>query len=269
MSKYANNYTSAYPAITEVFSRERDNLVLMYGNSNDRTYNALAFQILRTVRRIERVENAFSLADDETKSFGYFGTGGFSADTSAPGNEVFSIDAARANTIIEYGFSVPVDGVYVGVQVGDGDTVNGLAEGSDRDRGYSAEDLRDRGGVLSDLTYLDSPTPSINDGVPTTALSETPRQGIFRIDSERDGDNPFYFAFDNQSGGAADIDVNGYGMAYEVRVVPEREKVKSMVAGKGYDRRLCTYGGFGNTNPNLPREWYDAVVTLGYDELGA
>lgn len=260
-------YTSAYPAITDVLSRPRDNIVLLYGNSNTNTYNALAFQIVRANRRVERVEDAITISADSAQAFGYFGENGFSQTTTNPGNKVFSIDSERSSTIIEYGFAIPQDGVYVGVQTGDGDTINGLTETSDRDRGFSAGDLPTRGGILSDHTRVDAPTATQTERVPTTALSETLDHGLIRIDSEQQGDNPFYFGFYNATSASVTIDVTGYGYTYDVRPITDAQTVKQMVRGDGFNRKVVNYGAFGNTNPNLPREWFDYVTQVGPGEL--
>jgi len=267
MPEQTNTYDSAYPSVTDVFSRHHDNLALIYGHSDRRRYNALAFQVTRSVRRIERVHDAFTIADGSTKEFGWFGDNGFSVDASSPGTEVFSIQSERSHTLQEWGFAIPQDGVYVGLQTADGDTLDGLREGDSRGRGLSAEDLDTRGGVLSDYTYVDSPQPSTDDLHPTTAMAETAEQGLFRIDSEQDGPNRFYFAFNNQSGGQVNIDVIGRAQTYDVRPVTDEQTARDIIAGDSYSRRTVQYGPMSNTNPNLPREWYDYRVTVRADEL--
>jgi hypothetical protein len=263
----ANTYDSTHPAVTDVVSRPHDNIVLVYGNSNDGVYNALAFQVIRTVRRIQRVVDSFSLADDTTKEFGYFAENGFSADVNSPDDEVFEIDTERANTLTEYGFAVPQDGVYVGLSAGDGSNINGLREGSTDQRSWSAADLQTQGGVLSDLTYVDAPGVSTDAPIPTTAMSPQPTQGVVRIDSRENGSNPFRFAFDNQSGAQVTIDIVGYGQAYDVRPVEDEQTVRKMLAGNGYNRRILNYGGFDNTKPNLPDSWYANRINIEPGEL--
>lgn len=267
MPEQRNTYTSAHRAITDVVTRPQDNIALVYGNSSDNTYNALAFQVVRSIRRIERVEDAFNLADQSAKEFGYFGENGFSVDTNSPGDEVFRIESERSKTIVEYGFAVPQDGVYVGIQAGDGSNINGLREGSERDRSWSASDLKDRGGVLSDETYLDTPSVSTDFPIPTTALSTMPDQGVVRIDSRQNGPNHFRFGFLNESGGQVTIDLIGYGMTYDIRPIEDEQTVRDMVAGEGHNRRLLTYGGLDNTKPNLPQDWYDYRVPINEGEL--
>jgi len=267
MLEQTNTYDSAYPAVTDVFSRHLDNIALIYGHSDRSRYNALAFQVTRSVRRIERVQNAFSVPDTGTKDFGWFGENGFSQDANNPGKEVFSVQSERAQTLQEWGFAVPQDGVYVGLQTGDGDGIDGLREGDDRGRGLSADDLNQRAGVLSDYTYIDSPPASNDDELATTALSETPEQGALRIDSEQDGPNRFYFGFQNQSGASVTIDVVGIAQTYDVRPVTDEQTARDIIEGEDYARRLVQYGSMSNTNPNLPREWYDYRVTVGPNEL--
>jgi hypothetical protein len=262
-----NKYESTYPAATDVFSRNWDNIVLTYGTSDRSAINVLAFQVARSVRRVERVFDAFSVADGSTKEFGWFGEDGFSRDTNSPGDEVFSIEQERDRTIQEWTFAVPQDGVYVGVQCGDGDVLDGLAEGEDRGRGLSAEDLDQRAGVLSDFTYVDNPTVSTDSVMPTTALSEKTDQGIIRIDSEQDGPNRFYFGFNNQSGGSQTIDVIGRARTYHVRPVQDETTVLDMLEGAGYNRAVVQYGPLTNTNPNLPRQWYNYRVQVDAGEI--
>ena len=267
MAESGHQYDSTLRAVTEVVSGPREFLALVYGNSNDGTYNFLAFQIVRSIRRVERIENQFNIADSDTAGFGYFGEDGFSTNVSNAGNDVFRVSSGRSRTIKEYGFAVPHDGVHVGIQTGDGDGINGLREGGDRDRGFGPDDLAQHGGILSDFTYIDSPTASLDFPMPTTALSPHPDQGIIRIDSEENGPNNFYFGFDNQSGGQVTIDVTGFGQTYDVRPIEDEAVARDILAGKGYSRRVLTYGGFGNQRPNLPRDWYDHRFEVGTGEL--
>jgi len=267
MAEPANTYDTVHQAITEVVSRPQDNIALVYGNSSDGVYNALAFQIVRTVRRIEQVQDVLTLQDDGTQEWGFLGENGFSATTGDPGDELFRIEEERSSTVMEYGFAVPQDGVYVGVQSADDDAINGLRSGDERDRGFSAGDLPTRGGVLSDLTYVDAPSTTLDIEIPTTALSPQPNQGFVRMDSRTNGTNPYYFAFNNQSGGQVTVDVIGYGQTYDVRPIQEEQVVKQVVAGQGYNRRLLQYGGFDNTKPNLPDEWYNYNVEITPGEL--
>lgn len=267
MASERQTYDAAYPSIRDVVSRPQDNLVIVSGDSRSKTYSAMAFQVTRTVRRVERVVDEITLADAEQRSWGYFGEGGFSRDTQSPGDEVFRIETDREKTIVEYGFGIPVDGVYVGVQTGDGSAVTGLNAGADRARGLDETDLNEHGSVLSDHTYIDAPTASTDATIPTTALSETGEHGLIRIDSKQEGNNNFYFAFDNQSGGQIDVSVIGKGQTYEVRPIKDSETTRQMLTGNGYNRRIINYGAFGNSNPNLPREWYDYEVTVGPEDL--
>lgn len=260
-------YTSVYPAITDVTSDNQELLALIYGNSNEDTYNAIAFQVVRSVRRIERVEDSITLSDNGTQNFGWFGENGFSRNVNSPGTEVFSIQSERERTIVEYGFGVPQSGVYVGIQTADGATLDGLSVGDERGRGLDAATLNQRAGVLSDTTVVDTPAYTNSEPIPTTALSEREDQGLIRVDSEQNGPNRFFFAFNNQSGGQVTIDVTGIGVAYDVRPIFDGDVARSIVSGEGFDRRLVQYGPFDNTNPNLPEEWYNARVRVGPGEL--
>lgn len=267
MAETSQSYDTVHPAITEVTADPQDLLAVVYGNSNANTYNALAFQVVRSVRRVERVEGLFSLNDNGTKEFGYVGESGFSADVSSPGTELFAIDSERNSTLGEYGFAVQPDGVYVGVQTADGDSLTGFREGSERERGFSADDLPNRGGVLSEQTRAATPAPSIPEAIPTTALAPRPDQGLVRVDSRDDGPNRFFFAFNNQSGGSVNVDLTLYGATYDVRPIEDEATTRTILRGDDYSRRILNYGGFGNTNPNLPQTWYDYAVDIRRGEL--
>jgi len=265
MTDTTNQYESVYPAITDVTSRERDNIVLLHGNSNENVYNALGFQVSRVQRRIERVTNQVSLAPSgdagDSVGFGFIGENGHSQTVGDPGDEVFRIDTGRSSTIVEYGVAVDQDNVLVAVQNPNGETVMGLREGSSRARGFGPDDFPTRGAVES----VNTRTGGTHD-VPTTALSETEDQGLVRIDSREGGANYFAFAFKNQANGAQNVTMTAMGTTYEVRPVTNTERVLDMVSGQ-VNRRLLTYGGWGNTRPNLPAEWYDHRVEVGPADL--
>jgi len=257
-------YESAYSSITDVLSRELDNIVLLYGGSRDEQLKALGFQINRVARRIERIQNGPTLDADgnanDTIGFGYFGENGHSRDVSTPGDEVFQIESERSETIVEYGFAVEQDDVLVAVRSADNAPITGLRSGSQKRRGFGVDDLEDFGSVRSEVTRT-SPDDA-QEELPTTALSPTPRQGLFRIDSKRDGLNRFGFAFSNQAGAQQTISAVAVGQAYEVEPITNNEDIRSLVSPGGPPARIVTYGGFDNTNPNLPSEWFDSRVTL-------
>lgn len=262
-----NAYDSSYPAVQEVTSREYDNLVLLYGTSRTEEISALAFRVYRTQRRWERAQNPPSLdaqgGTNDTLDFGYFGPQGHSEDVSQPGNEIFRIESERNQTIIEYGFEVEPDGVLTAVQTADGSPILGLRRGAERARGFGPSAFSERGAVDSSLTRVDSP-----EELATTALSPNPdRQGLFRIDSKEEGRNPFRFGFANTTNGSVTVDVTGYGVAYDVRPIHDEDTVLDMLTPDGTPARRVTYGGFENTNPNLPRGWYDDRVTVDISEV--
>lgn len=267
MPQTAHEYSSGLPAITDVVSGSQDIIALVYGHSSKDTVNAVAFKVWRSVRRREYIEDPFngSIADGATKGFGYFGENGFSPDVTDPGDELFEILEQQTETIQEYGFAVPQDGVYVGVEAGDGDAINGLRENSDRDRGFGPDDLDSFGGVLSDHTRIATPAATQEREVPTTALSTEQDHGVIRVDSDQQGPNRFYFGFKNVSGGPVTIDLEAWGQTYEVEQIKDTETVRSLLVND--EARVMTYGGFGNQNPNLPREWYNAEAEIRQDEL--
>jgi len=259
-------YDATYRTINSVTSREMDNLVLVYGNSNNNVWNALAFQIVRTRRRIERVTSGPTLAADgnagDTLSFGYFGANGHSTNATNPGDEVFQIDTERSSTIVEYGISVAPDGVLTGVRTVSDDAVSGSREGSDRLRGFGADNLQQYGGVESEHTRTDTPHE-----IPTTALAGSARQGLLRIDSDNDGLNRFSFAFDNTTASSVTVSVEAIGQTYDVVPVTDTARVKRMLRGNNVNRRLLTYGGFTTTNPNLPTDWYNYRARVGESDI--
>lgn len=270
MADDSRNYDAEFPAIYDVVSGSHELIALLVGSSMEDTYTAMAFQVTQSVRRIERVRDATTVnANGGTTEFGLFGENGFSPDVPGdPGNEVFSIDAERDKTIVEYGFAVEQDGIYTALKAGDGANVIGKRSGATDYRGWSAENARVRGGVLSDHTEMESPATSTNFPIPTTALSPEPHnQGVVRVDSRENGDNPFRFAFRNDTGSDETIDLTAMGQAYNVRVIEDENTVRDIIRGDGYDRRLLTWGHFDNTNPNLPAPWIDNRVTVGPGDL--
>jgi hypothetical protein len=266
MAQPRNDYTAEYPSILDVTSGEQELIALLYGDSKDSRYNALGFQVQRVNRRVERVLNSFTLSDGNGESFGKFGEDGWSNNTTSPGDDVFRLDSDRSGMMVEYGFAVPQDGVYVAIQATGGDEIMGLPSGDDRERGFDETDLQEFGSALSDHTYLDTPGSSTDAVIPTTALSASEDQGVIRIDSDQNGLNTFRFAFNNQSGGQVTIDMIAVGKAYKVQPITNRKVILSMLRDDIPSRTL-TWGGFGNTRPNLPREWNEYVQEIRKDEL--
>lgn len=261
-----NQYTGAFPTVYDVVSRPQDNIVLSYGTSDNNAISVLAFRVERAIRRIERVTNGPAIPDGDTVDFGYFGENGHSSDVSDPGDELFRIDANRNRTLVEYGFALPVaDDVYVAIEAGDGKPITGFAEGSDRERGFGVNELDQRGAPASQETYV---VGDADTEVPTTRLSPAHTQGLVRVDSRQDGNNPFRFGFKNNSGQQITANIIGMGTTYEVRPIYDEGTVLDMLEGDGYKRRLLTYGAFGNTKPNLPRDWNDAKTTVNFGDVG-
>jgi hypothetical protein len=267
MRETKNTYEATHRSITDVTSHERENLLLTYGHSDRETYSVLGFQVVRTIRRIERVSDLVTINAGNNEDFAVIGEDGWGNNVSNPGDDVFRIDSERKRTLVEYGFGVDNDGVYVAMQTADGDAINGIAESSERDRGFSVGDIFDRGGVLSDLTTIGTPGVSDAFPVPTTALSPNIDQGVIRIDSREDGLNSFRFAFDNQSGSQQTIDVIGYGTAYHVRPITSEDTVRSLLSNTPRNTRVVTLGGFGTNKPNLPQDWYPHRVFIRAGEL--
>lgn len=266
MSDHNATYDSVYPAITDVTPDEIQNLVLLMGHSEDDKFSALAFRVFRTVRRTQEFTAAGpSVNDTNSLDFGYLGADGHEQDVSSPGEDILRIEGERDRTIVEYGIGSTASGIHLGVQTtASGSVITGLRDPAEgRARSISADDLADYAGVLSDHTLTDSPT-----SIPTTALSAHPSQGIVRIDSKDQGNNPIRIGIENQSGSnATDIDFEAVGQAYEVRPVRDGDVVRDMVAAEGFERRVLTYGGFENDRPNLPTDWQANKQTFTYAEI--
>lgn len=266
MKETNNEYTSTYRSINEVLSEELDNLVLLYGNSQDDLFNALGFRIIRTQRRIERLTQTFTLAANgnagDSLDFGRLGENGHAQDVSNPGDDILQVFEDRERSLLEWGISVDVDGVLTGVESPSGKPVLGVSDASNRTRGWDPEEFDSYGAVLSDYTRADAPDP-----IPTTALSPSHDQGLFRIDSDESGRNSMRFAFLNTTGSQVTVDITAIGKRYVVTPIKDEQTLRQMVRGEGVKRRLATWGGLGNTSPNLPSPWFDYRVTLNEDEF--
>lgn len=263
-----NQYTATYPAITDVLSREMDRLVLLFGSSSDMTLQALAFRIGRVQRRTERISGLPSLAaqgnSGDSLDFGYFGENGHSADASNPGDDELRIDAATDSTLMEYGVAVQPDDILVGLRMGSDDEVTGYRESSERPRGYDDDLLTDFGAVRSDYTQTRDAG-----GLPTTAVAETEDQGLFRVDSDSAGQNRIEFAFQNLAGASQQLSVEVVGKTYEIAPITDQNLTRRLVNGEVSQRRVVTYGGFGNDNPNIPRLWNKNKVSVNLGSIAA
>lgn len=260
-------YTSPFPGIHDVTAQEGENLVLLYGHSDDDVYRALGFQVTRGIRRIERLPGTIDIPAGDSLDFGTLTASGHSRQ-GASGNDIFRIGENRDRTIEEYGIGVDVananaDEVLVAYEGASGESVIGVqGDESDRARGFDVGNFAERGAVTADLTTLDSVA------YPTTAVSPNPLdQGVIRIDSREDGRNSMRFGFDNTSTSEAQLSVYGIGQAYRVRQVQDQQTVRDMVTPGGTSARPVTWGGFENSTPNLPREWTNYQVTVQSRDL--
>lgn len=253
-----------YHPIPAVTSREGDNIVLLYGDSNDGEWNALAFKTNQINRRTQRVTNLPTLSPGGSLNFGFLGENGHSQDVSSPGKDQLRIGGNRNEMLVEYGVAVNPAGVLVGVENPADEPITGVID-ADRLRGYApdntnASDFSTFGSVRSSLTRT-------RRGTPTTALSASKEQGIFRFDRNEDDFNNIYFGFKNVREDDAPLEVLAHGAAYRVTAITDTQVVRDMVRGDGYTRRLATYGGLGNTKPKLPTKWRDGVVTITADAV--
>jgi hypothetical protein len=263
MGQSNHQYDSAYPAITDVLSEPFSNLVLVYGGRSGAVATAVAFQVGRTIRRVQRVSNPPTIVAGDTLDYGIIGDNGHENDVADYGKDIFRIETDRVHTIEEHGIAVNNSDVRVGVRSADGSDIIGLAEDDDRGgRGYSPSNFGEFGAVESELTTVEA-----DELVPTTAVSENPDQGLIRVDSKTGGNNPLRFGFENHGNADATLDMFSVGARYKVNAVTQTDRVRQMLAGQVPNTRVVMYGGLTNTNPNLPSEWYDHAVSLAEDEV--
>lgn len=249
--------------VPAVLSNEMDNIVVLYGNSSDNTWNALAFQVNQMNRRIDRVSNLPTLSPGGTLDFGYLGEDGHSQDVSSPGKDQLRVGDNREETITEFGLSVKPAGVLVGVENPADDAIAGIVD-ADRIRGYSpqasnAQDFADFGSVNAQHTYTDTE-------VPTTATAPSPNQGHIRWDRADDDLNNTYVGFRNLREDDAPLEALTWGATYKVSVVKSSQVVRNMAFGDGYKRRVVTYGGLQNNSPKRPDAWKQGEITLTSDD---
>lgn len=254
--------------IPSVISQEMDNIAVLYGDSDDDSWKAVALKVNQINRRIDYINNLPDLDPGGTLDFGFFGEDGHSDAVSSPGQDQLRIESDVSQTLMEYGIGIEPDGVQVAVENPSGELVTGVQD-ADRLRGYQPEaanssDFNDFGSVLSDHTMLPS-------GIPTTALSETPQQGLVRFDQSSDVHNNIYFGFRNTRENTVSLSATAWGATYRVTPVQDQQTAKDVVFGSnGIRRRVLTYGGLTNTAPNRPTEWKRGEVTLtGSDAINA
>lgn len=250
---------SPYPPLTSVHSRPNESFTIMWENSSDGTWNALGFVVDQVMRRYERIEGFATLADGGTLDFGIFGEKGHESNTTDEGADRLRIEENHDRRVIEYAVGVtPTDeNLLVGVQNPIDAPIVGLDEQSNRLRNFDVAALTDRGGVASTDTIT-------SDGATTTALSTTPDQGLVRIDTDDNGNNPMRFGFNNQTGAQQTLSAQAFGAAYDVTVIGTPNQVRNLLYSP--DVRTLIYGGQGNSSPNLPRPWKSAVVEVTTDD---
>lgn len=259
---HASTGYEPFNVITRVQSRETDNIALLYGRNRSNSWQAIGLKVNQVARRIERISNLPTLAPGEELDLGYFGEQGHEQDVNVPGDDRLRIGDDYDEMLIEYGIGVRPSGVLVAVESPSDALIAGLVD--DRTRGYDASgggksNLDDFASVRSEHTV----TPQ---GIPTTALSPTPEQGLFRVDTENDGTNPMRFGFVNHREDDAPLEALAYGATYRVSAITDPQTVRDMVFGNGIRRRVVTYGGLENDRPNLPPEWEPGVVEVDVNE---
>lgn len=250
----SNEYASDYKGILDVLSREMDNIVLLTGDSNNNEFRVWAFSINQVNRRAEYITNLPDLSPGSTLSLGYFGENGHSEDSnvSDAGDDLLRIEDFHDETIEEFGIAVEPDDVLVGAENPPGAPILGVQGG--RARGFDADDFSNRGAVRSQFTR------TVN-GLPTTALSATDEQGLIRIDSADNGRNRTYVGFKNVGEQTAPLQATVYGNTYRVTNVTDSQVIRDMLFGDGYKRRVLTWGGIKNQNPNIPDAWSGLEVS--------
>ena len=254
-----NQYTSEYPTLMDVQTKEQHNMVVLYANSTSNQWRAMAFQTNMTIRRVERATDIATLSDGETLDFGMLQEEGHeetSGVTTDASKDILRIDDQKSETIVEYALGVtPTDDeLYVGVQNPKTQFISGI-QGDRLRRRSQADDLVDVG-TRSTLTVTDTDT------VPTTALSESPDQGLVRIDSADEGQNPIRIGFQNESGGDITPSIEALGVAYHVTPVTDSGVVEDMFHGKGHNRRVLSWGNLENDSPNIPKAWREGVIDV-------
>jgi hypothetical protein len=247
-----------FQVITEVQSRETDNIALLFGRNQTNAYQALGLKISRVNRRIERITNLPTLSPGEELDLGFLGEQGHEQDVATPGDDSLRVGDDFDEMLIEYGIGFRPSGVLIAVESPSDSLISGLVD--DRTRGYDAtgggkSNLEDFASVRSEHTVTEQ-------GIPTTALSATPNQGLFRVDTENDGTNPMRFGFLNHREDDAPLEAVAYGATYRVTPITNTQTVRDMVYGNNLRRRVVTYGGLENERPNLPPEWEAGVVQL-------
>ena len=260
METTAYQYTSEFPTIYDVTSEENHNIALLYSSTSGNQWRAMAFQTNITIRRTEWISEVTTLDAGDSLAFGMLQEDGHSATASADPesrDDRLRVDDQRGETLVEYGIGVEPDGVLVGVENPSGSYITGVQ--GDRARGFDEETLQDFGSVKSDATITAN-------GIPTTAASSTPEQGVVRMDSDDNGLNPTRVAFHNDTDGTVTVDVTVMGLTYHVTPVTDSATVRDIVYGRGHNRRVLTYGGFDNTSPNVPQDWRDGRVTMTSDD---
>lgn len=245
--------------IPAVLSREVDNIVLMFGSSSDETWKAHAFKVNQVNRRIERINNLPTLEPGGSLDFGYMGDDGHSQDVNSPGRDRLRVGDDRNETLVEYGIAVKPHGVLVGIENPADATVTGVID-ADRLRGFAPQaansnDFNTYGSVRSESTHTDH-------GIPTTALSPTNQQGVFRFDKAEDERNNIYAGFYNTREDEASLEVVAHGAAYKVTHVDDTQVTRDMAFGDGYNRRVATYGGLANTRPRRPDSWLSGEAEI-------
>jgi hypothetical protein len=251
-----------FEVITDVQSRETDNLALLFGRNQTNAYQAIGLKISRVNRRIERITNLPTLGPGEELDLGFLGEQGHEQDVATPGDDKLRIDDDFDEMLVEYGIGFRPSGVLVAVESPSDSLISGIV--GDRTRGYDAtgggkSNLEDFASVRSEHTVTE-------EGIPTTALSPTPNQGLFRIDTENDGTNPMRFGFKSHREDDAPLEALAYGATYRVTPITDRQAVEDMVYGNQMRRRVVTYGGIENERPNIPPEWEESVVILGSED---
>jgi len=255
-ARYATD--EPFPPITAVHCDQNEAFTLLYESSATGTWKALGFVTNRVTRRHERVTDFATLADGAVLDYGFFGEDGHEQEVADAGEDRLRVGTAHKRRVHELAVSVtPSDeDVLLGLESPSDAVVVGLED--DRTRGIDGDSLAEYGGVATAET-------ATGDGIPTTALSPHPAQGIVRIDSEKNGTNPTRIAVNNQSGGQITLSADVFGAAYEVSLIRDSATVKNFLYSDTV--RTLTWGGQGNTSPNLPETWgTEGVVTVEEDE---
>lgn len=245
-----------YPPITGVLSHPLDNLVVVADRGGSEQFTVWAFQINQAVRRTEFINDLPEITNGGQLALGFFGEDGHEQDVNTPGDDRLRISENNEETIQELGIRVGPDDVLVAAKnPGQDVPIIGVQDNTEPIGGsFDIRDASDNdivqggfGGVRSQWTDAA--------GIPTTALSALPHQGLIKIE-EQENDNHIRVGFENKTGEDVTPRVDVVGSTYRVANVQDDDTIESMLWGD-VPRRLVVWGGLGanEADRTVPDDW--------------